>query len=319
MKDIYSNIFLFNKKTLNKTVKVLNKNRLVSLPTETVYGLAGNAYSRVAVEKIFKLKKRPKRNPIIIHYLDIQQAINDVVVNSNFKKLYKKFCPGPLTFILKKNKKSKINSLAGAKLKTIAVRFPNHRVIRSILKNISYPLAMPSANISSSISPVCAEDVYEEFKKKIQLIVDGGNSKVGIESTVIDLTEEPKILRPGIIGYSKIEKILNIKIRSNTNNLKIKSPGMQKKHYSPGIPVKINQKKADNKSAFVYLGKKFKSKKRFFSLSKSSNLNEAAKNLYKTLRLIKKHGYKRIQIEKIPLKGAGIAINDRIRRAASKK
>ena len=103
MKDIYSNIFLFNKKTLNKTVKVLNKNRLVSLPTETVYGLAGNAYSRVAVEKIFKLKKRPKRNPIIIHYLDIQQAINDVVVNSNFKKLYKKFCPGPLTFILKKN------------------------------------------------------------------------------------------------------------------------------------------------------------------------------------------------------------------------
>ncbi len=319
MKDIYSNIFIFNKKILNKTVKVLNKNRIVSLPTETVYGLAGNAYSRVAVEKIYKLKKRPKRNPIIIHYLDIQQAINDVVINNNFRKLYKKFCPGPLTFILKKNKKSKINSLAGAKLKTIAIRFPNHKVIRSILKNINYPLAMPSANISSSISPVCAEDVYEEFKKKIQLIVDGGKSKIGIESTVIDLTDKPKILRPGIIEYSKIEKILEIKVRSNVNNQEIKSPGMLKKHYSPGIPVKINQKKSDNKSAFVYLGNKFKNKKRFFSLSKSSNLNEAAKNLYKTLRLIKKYGYKKIQIEKIPLEGAGIAINDRIKRAASKK
>ena len=319
MKNSYSNIFPFNKKILNKTIKVLNKESVASLPTETVYGLAGNAYSKKAVEKIFKLKGRPKFNPLIIHYYSIHQILNDVVINDNFKKLYKKLCPGPITFILNKNKNSNINSLANAKLQTVAIRFPKHKVTRSILKNITYPLAMPSANMSSNVSPVRARDVYEEFRKKIILIVDGGQSKIGIESTVIDLTNNPKILRPGIISSSKIEKILKLKVKKNTNYLHVKSPGMLKKHYSPGIPVLINQKKSDKKSAFIYLGKKYKNKKNFFSLSKSSNFNEAASNLYKTFRLIKKQGFKKIQIAKIPLVGAGIAINDRIKRAANIK
>jgi L-threonylcarbamoyladenylate synthase len=178
---------------------------------------------------------------------------------------------------------------------------------------------MPSANISSSVSPVCAEDVFDEFKKKINLIVDGGRSKIGIESTVIDLTNKPKILRPGIIISSKIEKILKLKIKKNSNKSKIKSPGMLKKHYSPGLPMLINQKKIDKKSAFIYLGNNFKNKRNFFSLSKSSNLNEAASNLYKTFREIKKRGFKKIQIARIPSKGSGIAINDRIKRAARNK
>ena len=316
MKKSYSNIFPFNKKILNKTIKILKKGSLVGLPTETVYGLAGNAYSKKAVEKIFKLKGRPKFNPLIIHYYGVKQVLNDVVINNNFKKLYKKLCPGPITFILKKNKNSKIDSLASAKLQTVAVRFPKHIVARSILKNINYPLAMPSANKSSYVSPVKARDVYEEFKNKIKLIVDGGQSKVGIESTVVDLTKNPKILRPGIISSSHIEKILKLKVKKNSSNPQLKSPGMLKKHYSPGIPVLINQNKSDRKSAYIYLGKKFINKKIFFSLSKSSNLNEAASNLYKTFRLIKKQGFKKIQIHKIPLKGAGIAINDRIKRAA---
>ena len=319
MKNSYLNIFTFNKKILNKTIKVLNKGSLASLPTETVYGLAGNAYSKVAVEKIFKLKGRPNFNPLIIHYYDIKQIFNDVVINNNFKKLYKKLCPGPITFILKKNKNSKINSLATAKLQTIAIRFPKHIVVRSILKNINYPLAMPSANISSNVSPVSAKDVYEEFQNKIKLIIDGGQSTVGIESTVVDLTNNPKILRPGIICSSEIEKILNIKLKKNTKNPQVKAPGMLKKHYSPGIPVLINQKKSDKKSAFIYLGNKYKTNKNKFSLSKSSNLYEAASNLYKTFRLIKKKGFKKIQIAKIPLKGVGVAINDRIKRAAKIK
>jgi len=317
MKNSYLNIFTFNKKILNKTIKVLNKGSLASLPTETVYGLAGNAYSKVAVEKIFQLKGRPNFNPLIIHYYDIKQIFNDVVINNNFKKLYKKLCPGPITFILKKNKNSKINSLATTKLQTIAIRFPKHIVVRSILKNINYPLAMPSANISSNVSPVSAKDVYEEFQNKIKLIIDGGRSTVGIESTVVDLTNNPKILRPGIICSSEIEKILNIKLKKNTKNPQVKAPGMLKKHYSPGIPVLINQKKSDKKSAFIYLGNKYKNNKNKFSLSKSSNLYEAASNLYKTFRLIKKKGFKKIQIAKIPLKGVGVAINDRIKRAAS--
>jgi L-threonylcarbamoyladenylate synthase len=319
MKNSYSNIFSFNKKTFNKTIKVLNKGGLASLPTETVYGLAANAYSKIAVEKIFKLKGRPKLNPLIIHYYDVRQILDDVVINNNFMKLYKKLCPGPITFILRKSKNSKINSLASAKLKTVAIRFPKHVVARSILKNINYPLAMPSANISSNVSPVSAQDVQEEFKKKIKIIIDGGQSTIGIESTVIDLTKNPKILRPGIISSSIIARILKMKIKKKINSSKIKSPGMLKKHYSPGIPVLINQKKFDKKSAFIYLGNKHKNDDDKFSLSKSSNLNEAASNLYKTLRLIKKRGFKKIQIAKIPLRGAGVAINDRIKRAAKIK
>ncbi|MDC1092615.1 L-threonylcarbamoyladenylate synthase [Pelagibacteraceae bacterium] len=319
MKNSYSNIFPFSKKILNKTLRLLTNGNLAALPTETVYGLAGNAYSNLAVKKIFKLKGRPKLNPLIIHYYNIQETLDDVVINNNFKKLYKKLCPGPITFILKKKKNSKIQSLANANLKTVAVRFPKHKMVRLILKNISFPLAMPSANISSGVSPVCAKDVSDEFKKKIKFIVDGGQSKVGIESTVIDLTNTPKILRPGVITSSKIEKILRLKIKKDTNKSKIKSPGMLKKHYSPGLPVLINQTKSDKENAFIYLGNKFKNKNNFFSLSKNSNLNEAASNLYKTFRLIKNKGFKKIQIAEIPLKGSGIAINDRIKRAASKK
>jgi L-threonylcarbamoyladenylate synthase len=318
MKNSYSNIFTVSKRILSKTIKVLSSENVIALPTETVYGLAGNAYSKVAVKKIFKLKSRPKFNPLIIHYYNIQQAKNDIVLNDNFKKLYKKLSPGPITFILKKKKNSKIQSIANAKLKTVAVRFPKHKIVRSILKKIKFPLAMPSANISSNLSPVCARDVFDEFKRKIK-IVDGGQSKIGIESTVIDLTSKPKILRPGIIGVQKIKKILKLPIKNKNNNLKVKSPGMLKKHYSPGIPVFINQSKFEKKSAVIYLGKKFENKKNFFSLSKNLNLNEAAFNLYKTFRLIKKIGFKKIQITRIPLKGIGIAINDRIKRAANKK
>jgi len=316
MKNNYSNIYAFNKKILNKTIKNLNNGNVAGLPTETVYGLGGNAYSKFSIQKIYKLKERPKSNPLIIHYYNLKDALNDIEINQNLKKLYKSFCPGPITFILKKKYNSKINPLACAKLNTVAVRFPNHKITRTVLKEIKFPLAMPSANKSTRVSPVKAKDVFDEFKKKIQLIIDGGKCKIGIESTVIDLTGLPKILRPGTIDKIAIEKILKNKIKNNIKGIKIKSPGMMKKHYSPGIPVLINQKKYDGKSAFIYLGNKYKNKKNFFSLSKNLNLNEAASNLYKILRLIKIKGYKKIQISRIPNLGSGIAINDRIQRAS---
>jgi L-threonylcarbamoyladenylate synthase len=316
MKNSYSNIFSFNKKILKKSIKNLNNGNIVGLPTETVYGLGGNAYSKKSILKIYKLKRRPKSNPLIVHYFNLKDASKDIVLNEKFKKLYKQFCPGPITFILKKKYGSKINPLASAKLKTVAIRFPKHRVVRSILKGINFPLAMPSANKSTNVSPVSAEDVFDEFKKKIQVIIDGGKCKVGIESTVIDLINEPRILRPGIIDKNSIEKILKKKFKKNIINKKIISPGMMRKHYSPGIPVFINQKKHDGKSAFIYLGNKNMNKKKFFSLSKNLDLNEAASNLYKLFRKIKKQGYKKIQIGKIPNFGSGIAINDRIQRAS---
>ena len=317
MKNIYSNILAFNKKNLKKAIDFLNNNGVAGLPTETVYGLGGNAYSKSSIKKIYKLKKRPRSNPLIIHYYSLNEAINDIEINKFFLKLYKKFCPGPITFILKKKVDSKIHPLASANLKTVAVRFPKHRIIRSILKKIKYPLAMPSANKSSNVSPVKALDVYDEFQKKIQLIIDGGISKVGIESTVIDLTSFPKILRPGVIDQKTIEKILKLKFKSKSKIKIIRSPGMMRRHYSPGIPIRLNQKKHDRKSAFIYLGNKYKDRKDFFCLSKKSNLEEAASNLYKIFRIIKKRGYKKIQISNIPNTKSGIAINDRIKRASN--
>jgi len=318
MKNIYSNIFSYNKKTLDMTIANIKNGNIVGLPTETVYGLAGNAYSKKSIGKIYKLKKRPTINPLIVHFFNYKDAENDVFFNENFFKLYKKFCPGPITFILKKKKTSKIHSMVSANLNTIAIRFPNHRHIRPILKKINFPIAMPSANISSGVSPVNAEDVADEFKKKIKIIINGGNSKIGIESTVIDLTNRPKILRPGIIGADIITKVLKSNVIIIKRSSKIMSPGMLKKHYSPGIPMFLNKKNTNKKNAFIILGNKYKSKKNYFNLSKNSDLKEAASKLYKTLRKIKKLKFQKIYVVKIPNVGPGIAINDRLKRAAKK-
>ncbi len=314
MKNIYSNIYSFDKKILKKTVNSLKQGNIAGLPTETVYGLAGNAYSKKAIKKIFKLKKRPNYNPLIIHYRSIKSAKKDVILNSNFFKLYKKFCPGPLTFVLKKNRKTRISHLATAKLNTVAIRFPKHRVVRGLLKITDFPLAMPSANLSSGLSPINAIDVYKEFKNKLNIIINGGKSKIGIESTVIDLTEKPKILRPGIISSQDIQNSLQISLSSKKS--KIRSPGMLKKHYSPGIPVVIGRKPKRFDHAYIFLGKKYKNKNNYFNLSKKSDLREAASNLYKTMRKIKEQGYKKIFVAKIPNLGPGIAINDRLTRAS---
>ena len=314
MRNIYSNIYSFNKKTLKKTVNSLNQGNIAGLPTETVYGLAGNAYSDRAVKKIFKLKKRPSKNPLIIHYDNYKSASKDVLLNKNFFKLYKKFCPGPMTFILKKNKKTKISSLATAKLNTVAIRFPSHRVIKTMLKFLNYPLAMPSANLSSSLSPVNALDVFDEFKKKLKIIINGGNSSIGLESTVIDLTGKPKILRPGVITTKDLKNFLKIDL--SRKNYKIKSPGMMKRHYSPGIPVIIGKKPKSLSEAYIVFGKKFKNFENYFNLSKKGDLKEAAANLYKIMRKIKKKGYRKIFVSRIPNFGAGIAINDRLLRAS---
>ena len=317
MKNIYSNIFSFNKKTLNKTTIALGKGNVVALPTETVYGLAGNAYSKKSIKMIYQVKRRPKNNPLIVHFFNRKDAEKEVVLNDNFFKLYRKLCPGPITFVLNKRLGSKIHPSATNNMNTVAIRFPSHKIIRSVLKKISFPLAMPSANLSSRLSPVTAKDVADEFKKNIKIIINGGKSYIGIESTVIDLTSKPKILRPGIICPEKIKKILGKKVNIVKKITKIQSPGMLKKHYSPGIPIFLNQKLFNTNQAFITFGKKYRDRKNYFNLSKSTNLKEAAANLYEILRKIKRLKFKKIYIVKIPNKGAGIAINDRLKRAAN--
>ena len=316
MKNIYSNIYKVNNSNLSKAINRLKKKDLVGVPTETVYGLAGSAYSSKAIKKIYSLKKRPLKNPLIIHYYNLEKLKKDVDLNDNFFKLYKKFSPGPITFVLRKKKKSLLSNIAIARLKTVAIRFPQNKVLRKILKSLNFPLAIPSANKSTHISPVSAEDVSQEFKRSIKIILNDGSCKIGLESTVIDLTSKPRILRPGFIEPKDISRVLNKKITISQNSKTIKAPGMLKRHYSPGIPIKLNQKKAKNNEAFIVFGKKYKKRKNIFNLSYKSNLNEAAKNLYKILRLIKNKNYKMIYVCSIPKTGIGLAINDRLTRAA---
>ena len=318
MKNIYLNIYKPNLVNLKKAKKNIEDNDVIGLPTETVYGLAGNAYSNKSVKKIFRLKKRPSFNPLIIHFKNLNSLKGDAIINTSFKKLYNAFCPGPITFILNKKKKSKISKIASVGKKTIAVRIPKHKIARNLLNLLKFPLAAPSANISSKLSPTLAEDVAEEFGNKIKFILDGGQCKIGLESTIIDLTTKPAILRPGSITVKKIQKILKKKIEIKKTSKKIKAPGQLKLHYSPGIPVEMNKEYAKKNQALIGFGKDFKSKKNHFNLSKSGNLKEAANNLYKTMREIKKKKFKSIAVVKIPNKEIGYAINDRLLKASRK-
>ena len=303
---------------IKKSKFYLNKNECIGIPTETVYGLAANAYSDLATSKIFKLKKRPKNNPLIVHYYSLENLKKDCKINQNFIKLYKKFCPGPITFILKLKSKNKISKNVTNKKKTLAVRFPNHSLTRKLLKELDFPLAAPSANISTKVSAVSKKDVEEEFGNKIKFILDGGSSKIGLESTIINLDTKPAILRLGAIEISKINKVLKNKVNYKSKNNKNSVPGQGKLHYSPGIQIRRNVKNPKKHEAFLLIKKRKISDKNFFYLTKNNNLNEAGKNLYKTLRMIKKLKYNSISVEKIPNKGIGQTINDRLIRASKR-
>ena len=308
MKSIQSNI--------KKAKQYLDKNDCVAIPTETVYGLAGNAYSNVSVKRIFKLKKRPMNNPLIVHYSDIDNLKNDCVINDNFIKLYNKFSPGPITYILKLKKNSKISKFVTNKQNSLAVRFPKHPLFKKLLKSLDYPLAAPSANISTRLSSVKAFDVIEEFGSKIKYVLDGGKCQIGLESTIINLLGKPTILRFGGLEVSKIEKILKKKVLVKTNSKKKIAPGQFPLHYSPGIPLRINAIKPKKDEAFVLIKKRKATFKNYYYLSKNNNLQQSAKNLYSLLRKIKKDGYKMIAVEKIQNKGIGKTINDRLNRAS---
>ena len=307
-----------NLANIKKSVSFLNKDDCVAIPTETVYGLAANAYSSKAVRKIYTLKRRPINNPSIIHYSSLNQLEKDCELNKNFFKLYKKFCPGPITFILKLKNESRISKIATNNKTTVAIRFPKNKITQKLLKILNYPLAAPSANISTKISPVSASDVREEFGNKIKFILNGGRSKIGLESTIISLVDKPKILRLGGIERTKINKVLNKKIKYDKTNKKISVPGQSKLHYSPGIPIKLNITKPKPNEAFILIKKRKKSYKNYYYLTKNKNLKQAAKNLYRILRVIKKKNYERIVVEKIPNNGFGETINDRLKRASTK-
>ncbi|MFL2854697.1 MAG: L-threonylcarbamoyladenylate synthase [Candidatus Pelagibacter sp.] len=308
MKTFQSNI--------KKAKKYLDNDDCIAVPTETVYGLAGNAYSNKAVKKIFKLKKRPSNNPLIVHYYNINELKKDCNINDNFKKLYKRFSPGPITYVLSLKKNCKISKFVTNKQKSLAVRFPKHPLFRKLLKNLDYPLAAPSANISTKLSSVQASDVKDEFGSRVRYVLNGGKCNIGVESTIINLLNKPSLLRFGGLEISKIEKILKKKILITINSKKKIAPGQFPLHYSPGIPLRVNVKKSKSNEAFILIKKRNIDSKNYYYLSKKKNLKEAAKNLYSILRKIKKDGYKMIAVEKIPNIGIGKTINDRLNRAS---
>tara|TARA_B100000787_G_scaffold99583_1_gene73523 strand:+ start:375 stop:1307 length:933 start_codon:yes stop_codon:yes gene_type:complete len=305
-----------NQSNIKKAKKYLDKGHCIGIPTETVYGLAANAYSDLAVKKIFKLKNRPTNNPLIVHYLNITALKRDCVVNNDFIKLYRKFSPGPITYVLELKNDSKISKYVTNNQKNLAVRFSKHKLFNNLLKELEYPLAAPSANIFTRLSSVQASEVKEEFGSRIKYILDGGKCTIGLESTIISLISKPVIMRLGGLDTSKIEKILGKKIKMNINPKTKITPGQSRLHYSPGIPLRTNVKKPKKDEAFILIKKRKITLKNYYYLSKKNNLNESAKNLYSCLRNIKNKGYKSIAVEKIPDKGLGKTINDRLHRAS---
>ena len=223
-----------------------------------------------------------------------------------------------MSYILRLKKNSLISKNVTNKKKTLAVRFPSHPLTRNLLKQLNYPLAAPSANISTKISPVSKKDVKEEFGNKVKLVLDGGQSMVGIESTIVNLINKPQVLRLGGVTKNQIKKYLNSHlVYKNKSN--INSPGQGKTHYSPYIKLRMNVKKANRNEAFILIKKRKEIKKNYFYLSKNNNLKEAAKNLYKILRIIKNKKFESIAVESIPNIGFGEVINDRLKRASNFK
>ena len=242
-----------NNKNISEVVARLKAGEVIGLPTETVYGLAGRCDNKNTIENIYKIKNRPKSNPLIIHYSNINDALNDIHTDSRAIDLANKFWPGPLTLVAKVKNKSICKS-ALSKMNTIAVRVPSNIIFLNILSKLKIPLAAPSANRYGKISPTSANDVYEELNGKISIILDGGHSLIGLESTVIDLTEKKaKIIRHGGINKKELNSV--IPLYDNKEKLKVFiSPGLSNSHYKPDTSLRINALRPRKNEAWLAFG-----------------------------------------------------------------
>lgn len=301
----------------------IRRGEIVGFPTETVYGLGANAYDERAVKKIFSVKGRPQDNPLIVH-ISSKKEINVLAefIPEYARKIIDKFFPGPVTVILKKNEI--ISGLVTAGLDTIAIRMPSSAIAKKFIKLCGVPVAAPSANLSGSPSPTDAEHVIDDFYDKVSCILKGPGSRYGLESTVVDCTgKHPVILRPGVITLEELRKIDKL-TRVNNSSRKIKSPGQKYRHYAPGANVKIQNPNVRNKKAgairqkAAYIGLDKKYSKSFELSNICSSVEEYAKNLFSFFRECDKMGIKTIYCGRIPEKGIGMAIMNRLKKAARK-
>ena len=308
--------------TVGEAARLLRDGGLVAFPTETVYGLGGDATSERAVAAIFEAKGRPHFNPLIAHVLDANEAKRFVQWSKTAEKLAARFWPGPLTFVLPRSKNSPIALLASAGLDTVAIRAPAHPVAQALIRAAGRPIAGPSANKSGAVSPTRAEHVAESLGERVPLILDGGPCLVGVESTVIDLTTTiPTLLRPGGATREAIEAVIGtiaVSAALPSGGAARSSPGQLESHYAPSRPVRLNATSVGADEGLLAFGPNPPAGAMLTSnLSPTGNLAEAAANLFAQVRAMDRPGIGRIAVMPIPQTGLGLAINDRLRRAAA--
>jgi L-threonylcarbamoyladenylate synthase len=302
----------------------ITSGNLVAFPTETVYGLGANALSGDACLKIYELKSRPSYNPLIVHVATLEQAFEIGDFSNNAKRVANAFWPGPLSIVVKL-KDIGISKIVTAGLDSIAIRIPNHEIALDLINRAGVPIAAPSANPSNYISPTLACHVKKHFESSGIMILDGGRSSIGLESTIIDArSDKIKILRHGYIGKAELEEI-GVNIDSDMQHTEIIAPGMMLKHYSPKTPIILNftnqQQEFVEKRIALNFGQMVIPQALYsLNLSIAGNLAEAASNLYVMLRELDEYAQNNnisfIEIAPIPYYGLGIAINDKLKRAA---
>jgi L-threonylcarbamoyladenylate synthase len=304
-------------KGITRAAQLIREGELVSFGTETVYGLGADATNARAVAGIFAAKDRPRFNPLICHYPDTEAAFRDVGGNEAAWRLAEMFWPGPLTLVLPRATDCPVSDLASAGLETLAVRVPAQKVALAILRETGCPVAAPSANRSGRISPTTAQDVLAELSGRIAAVVDCGDCQVGVESTVLDLSgEQAVLLRPGGATVEAIEAVIGT-IAYRPGSAVLRSPGMMRSHYAPNVPVRLNAQDVARNEGLLAFGPPLSGAGAVFNLSDSGDLSEAAARLFAGLRALDAQRLQRIAVMPIPESGLGLAINDRLRRAAA--
>lgn len=299
--------------------QALRNGELVAFPTETVYGLGGDATNADAVARIFEMKGRPHFNPLIVHVADRETAASHVEFNESANRLATAFWPGPLTLVLTKKPESEICDLVSAGLETIGIRVPLNPVAQELLQTAGLPVAAPSANLAGRISPTRASHVQDDLGDGPALILDGDFAAIGLESTVIGFSDDtPLLLRPGGIPGKDIEKVLGKKLEGAETGHAPTSPGQLESHYAPRAAIRLNATDVKKGEALMSFGNRQpETDGPSVNLSPDGSLREAAIHFFAALRELDASGCKTIAVVPIPDEGLGEAINDRLRRAAA--
>jgi len=299
-----------------KASEALARGELVAFPTETVYGLGGDATNDAAVAKVYAAKGRPSFNPLISHLPHAEAAFALGDFSESAKRLARAFWPGPLTLVVPRAPACPVSLLASAGLPTIAIRVPRHPVALALLMAFGKPVVGPSANPSGRISPTTADHVRRMLDGKVSLILDGGPSKVGVESTVVGFLDgKPLLLRPGGTAKADIENVLGMPIEVQSHAARPHAPGQLASHYAPHAELRLNAETPQAGEAYLGFGPFHAHGP--FTLSATGDLTEAAANLFRLLHEMDATGVARIAVAPVPHRGLGEAINDRLSRAAA--